>query len=275
MLPTLTTLACFKHIDSVIPIFTGLSSQCYQVNADKKRFFAKKTLSSDEAMVCKGAALKNISPMVVYHDQYWLITLFIDGISLALNQQAINDKITTSTQLMAQCHQLKIQPSLLIPTKIADDLIWQQSCSVQQKNTLLAYSQALISPLHIITPKQSLVCCHGDLNFSNVIIDPQHKAWLIDYECACLAPAAYDLAMFIAVNNISKDSIATVVKYYQQQSFAVIDEILVNDYVKFCFFINGLWYIQAYNKTGLPQFIADAKMQWHNIALDIHMLIVD
>jgi thiamine kinase-like enzyme len=45
--------------------------------------------------------------------------------------------------------------------------------------------------------------------------DNCNRAWLIDFECAQLAPAEFDLAMFIAVNNIGKQDITDLVAQYQ------------------------------------------------------------
>ena len=64
------------------------------------------------------------------------------------------------------------------------------------------------------------VLCHGDANFSNAmqLKYPQlnsvavHK--LIDFECACIAPADFDLAMLMAVNEIERAEIALINDQY-------------------------------------------------------------
>ena len=83
----------------------------------------------------------------------------------------------------------------------------------------------------------------------------------------------YDLAMFIAVNNIDKNQIHTIIDHYKKHSFAEIKPSLLNHYLLFCYFINGLWYMHAYNKTNLLKFTHLAEQQWQNIhTLDIRIV---
>ncbi len=267
MLP-LITLACFNHIENIVPIAAGLSSQCYQVHADNKQFFAKQVTTTNESVVSIYAASQSISPKVIYHDQHWLVTQFIDGENLALSQQALDDKIITAIKLMAQCHQIVEKPVELAPTTISHELIKSTHFSNLQQAELLQIASQLTSPLKHYN---NLVCCHGDLNFSNILIAQTKSAYLVDFECACTAPAEYDLAMFIAVNNFPKDKIATIVEHYKKLAVITIDLSLLNHYLLFCYFINGLWYMHTHHKTNLTKLIHLAKQQWQNIH-DLNLL---
>jgi len=266
----LSTLNCFNHIEKISPMAGGLSSQCYRVQADNQCFFAKQIITADEPIFSINAAENNLSPRVIYHDQHWLITDFIEGENLSLSQQTINNKIFIATELMAKCHQLNQQKKPLLPEHIVRELLARQAFSAQQYKSLLKYSQSIIAPLKeakITAPNigQKDVFCHGDLNFSNILISKTNKSYLIDYECACIAPAEYDLAMFIAINNIDDNRITTSITHYKKHISCDIDPVLLNHYLRFCYFINGLWYQQAYKKSGHENLYQLTKQQFYRL----------
>lgn len=276
MAEQLRTLACFSNIDTIVPITAGLSSQCYQVNADNKVFFAKRT-TANETEVTLIAAEQGVCPNVIYHDQQWLVSQFITGESLVKNQKNVNENIVVAIQLMAQCHQLNAKPSELAVNTLAQTLIKQKHFSIKQQTELAQVAGQLISPLN---STKNLVCCHGDVNFSNILIDQSKKAWLVDYECACLAPIEYDLAMFIAVNNIAKGKINAIIERYiseqsKKHSLATIDPALLQHYLMFCYFINGLWYFNQYqsHNDNINKLLFLAKQQWQYIDENIALII--
>lgn len=258
----LTSLTCFKHIHAIEPITAGLSSMCYQVSADNRLFFAKQLTNSSEATISKYAALHNIAPRVIYHDPHWLITEFIDGTNLALNSQSLDEKIVTAIKLMARCHQLSVKPVELSPVDISRELIKNTDFSNLKQTELIRVADRLTPQLK---HSRELVCCHGDINFSNVLVDDAKSAYLVDFECAISAPAEFDLAMFFAVNNITKNKTATILELYKKHSSHGIDPSLLNEYLLFCYFINGLWYINTYNSTKLLKLLPLAEQQWKNI----------
>lgn len=248
----------------------GLSSQCYRVQADNQCFFAKQIITADEPIFSINAAKNDLSPHVIYHDKYWLITEFIEGENLSLSQQTIKTKISIATELMAKCHQLNRQTNRLLPAHIISELLVGQPFSAQQYKSLLEYSLSIITPLKEAKNTaqnigQEDVFCHGDLNFSNILISKKNKSYLIDFDCACIAPAEYDLAMFIAINNIDEDKIASSIKHYKNHSSCKIDFALFKHYLQFCYFINGLWYRQAYQQSGLLKFSQLTTQQWQHL----------
>lgn len=278
MSPPLNTLACFKHINAIEPINKGLSSQCYLVKADNKKFFAKQITSTIEPIVSLLTAKNNLSPSVVYYDKYWLVTKFIEGKNLVESEQLTIEKSTIAIRLMVQYHQLlakqnkHIPKVALNPKAVITDLIDKVYVSTteislkltQQKTELIMLANQILSALSNPT---NVVYCHGDINFSNIILSTKKQAYLIDYECSCFAPVEYDLAMFIAVNNIPKKFIPNIAQLYKTYSFSNIDINLssLNHYLQFCYFINSLWYISAFRTSGLPTLTFLAEQQWQKI----------
>lgn len=269
MVQLLKTLTCFNHIHAIEPIKHGLSSQCYYVHADSKYFFAKKITTINEPIVSIHAASKNISPIVFYHDRQWLITEFIKGDNLSLYQNSLDKKILIATKLIAQCHQIKVKIATLTPKNIIQSLMLNQVFSTQQVTELQHYSQSLITSLDLAQKiSKNNVCCHGDVNFSNILISHTNKPYLIDYECAYSAPAEYDLAMFIAVNNINENKISMIVQHYNSHISHEINVKVLMYYLQFCYFINGLWYQQANQKNPHTMFPRAIKQQWQQLSLD-------
>jgi len=266
----LHTLTCFKHIETIEPITAGLSSHCYKINADKKYYFVKQLTTKNEAIVGLSAASNSIGPAVVYHDQHWLVTEYIDGINLTLSSHSLDQKIKIACQLMAKCHQLTAKPLELSPKKISHDLIRNSHFSSQQQITLLHLANQLIPRLK---STNKMVCCHGDLNFSNLLIDKTENAYLVDFECACIASAEYDLAMFIAVNVLTKKQASMIIDQYQYYSSIKIDLSLVDAFLSFCYILNGLWYAQAYNNTKDSKFSYLAKQQWQHVPALVSMAL--
>ena len=148
------------------------------------------------------------------------------------------------------------------------------------------------------------VFCHGDANFSNVILPedittkPEKIAHqLIDFECACIAPAEYDLAMLIAVNELDISKVASIYARYQQELkyvnlqliqqdaqqeklSRIVDNpmsiiklrdsnthLLVTRYYDLCLLINGLWYFLQFQRRKVVKYKTLALKQMMLLAL--------
>lgn len=268
MQDTLSNLPCFTQVESINKIPSGLSQHCFKVTADNKVYFAKTISNDTEVSVTEYAGKSGLSPSLIYHDKHWLITNFIDANNLAQSTLKTDDKINHAMKLMVQCHQLNVKPAELSAKYIINSLINNSHYPKSQKVALSQLAELIIEPLSI---SRNDVCCHGDLNFSNVLINQYQSAWLVDYECACIAPLEYDLAMFIAVNNLPSDEITMIIEQYEIQSSLYVDLQLLNHYLLFCYFINTLWYFNTYHEKVLIKettedkqaLLKHAQKQWH------------
>jgi thiamine kinase-like enzyme len=271
---SLYALPCFNHVEKISTVSSGLSQSCFKVFADNKVYFAKTISNNTEVLVAKSASYSDLGPTVIYHDDSWLVSEFIETSNLALSTLNTENKIDKTIKLMVQCHQLNKLPDQLNPKALIYSLIDKLHYSAIQQTALLAFSQLILTPLE--NTKQG-VCCHGDLNFSNVLINQVQRTWLVDYECACSAPIEYDLAMFIAVNNLDNKAIKITIEQYEEQSSVKVDSLLLNHYLLFCYFINALWYFNTYHeKTDVENkqlLLKHAKAQWY--ALQASLLIDD
>ncbi|MCJ8295437.1 MAG: phosphotransferase [Colwellia sp.] len=309
LINSLKTLPCFDEIKAISLLANGLSQTSLKVTTASQVFFAKKlngeTASTEVscALLCANYSTKqasgaeskyHLSPQVIYHDRQWLVTEFINGTALADSDVKNDIKICTAIALMAKLHQL--------PTAVAMQ-------SINQLNTTLSVERLFTNPasflvIHrrfldkvtkplsitinslIMAAKSPSVLCHGDINFTNILLDNQQKAWLIDFECAHLAPVEFDLAMFIAVNNIADGKIAEIVNDYGKlvPRYRPNDKLL-NYYILYSFYINGLWYFDNINELvadslmyalGIEQWSAfDRFANEHSIAMPKLMSIIN
>lgn len=260
-------LPCFTQIHSVDLLADGLSQTAIKVTTASQVFFAKKlnqhTANTEIActLLCSNLASKNQSkqgntkqlcPQVVYHDKHWLVTHFIHGLILADSNLSNNKKIAIALNLMAQLHSLPPTfanypiPQLNPSYTVNELLSTLPSLLLEQSNTLTTLAKSLSDAIYtlIADTRDVNVVCHGDLNFTNVLQDNGNNAYLIDFECAQLAPPEFDLAMFIAVNNIATQDITLIIAEYSalMPSYRLNTKLL-HYYLLYSLLINGLWYL--------------------------------
>ena len=259
-------LPCFEKIDEIYPISEGFSHQCFRVVTQKKDYFVKYcvdnfTLANPEIGLTCLAAKAMLTPPVFYANKHWLVTDFVEGQTLNFSDIPFNEKITHCVKLMTEFHQLPIYSKQSLSVKLStlniasaiDELVGliHLLLSTEQHNLITQIKGKLCQKL-VVNPR---VICHGDINFSNVLLGD--RAWLIDFECGCLADIEFDIAMMIAVNSSRQKGqvfcVDEIAQHYQKitktQHKLSLD--LIKHYMSFSFFINGLWYLwQALTNNG-------------------------
>lgn len=247
-----------QDITKVTVINSGLSQSCFRVQVDRNEYFAKHITSGNTEIFANQLATQfGISPTVIYEEEEWLITEFIHGELLQHDNISEDEQLTVLLSLLIKCHRLpilataenneqgKTEPlnaALTIPNLAIEQTISQlfQRLSQEQQRADKTYlSLAQVNSLKEIT-KSALeevrkirkkagqsndVFCHGDANFSNVIkqensnntsVEPHYQ--LIDFECACIAPIEYELAMLMAVNEFQSNKTEQITTLYSELS---------------------------------------------------------
>ncbi|MBA6342636.1 phosphotransferase [Colwellia sp. MB02u-10] len=197
------------------------------------------------------------------------------------NHQNLAQKISlTDDQLSKQSY----LPSLDISATIEQLLqnIALSSTQHQALKFLVNVFQQNLAETHKIVQHTRQVFCHGDANYSNIIAlknetkNPENLYKIIDFECACIGPIAYDLAMLMAVNSIDSSKVEMITSRYQQaltrlnqqqKLTKIIDNLtenthensnisplLVTCYFDFSLLINGLWYLSQYQGRKLIKY---------------------
>ena len=311
----LCQLKCFEQltVNNIHVIDAGLSQPCFQVDDKNSRYFAKYINDNHvQAEASQLAAIYGISPKIFYTDPHWLITEFKAGEGLDKGKHSEEENLAITLRLLAQCHHVTIASAgypkeitldtartqqaqalrlpaldvigtvkqLLQTIEISDSQahVLQQLCELLRQNLIHATEQ--------VTELRP-VFCHGDANFSNVlalektmVADDEKCYLLIDFECACIAPKEYDVAMLMAVNGISLSKIEIMHRLYlqafielnpQKNNLEVVDDLannmtvlslnLVTCYYDLSLLINGLWYISQYQYRQQLKYKAMAYKQ--------------
>ncbi|MEI6895840.1 MAG: phosphotransferase [Colwellia sp.] len=257
-LNSLKALPCFAEVIEVLLLEQGMSHTCAKVITASQVFFVKKLhveTANKEVFCSMLAAKQGLSPTIVYHDTMWLVTEFIEGTCLAQSQFSLTteNKIATSLRLMNKLHQLTLHgsdhrlSSLNVNKSILDLVNNADSLFEQQRSIIKQVTKRLSTEINtqLSLSGTSSVFCHGDINYSNVLIDNDNKPWLIDFECAHLAPIEFDLAMFIAINNISADLIDNILASYIRLAPNYRPNIkLLTYYILYSNLLNALWYFE-------------------------------
>lgn len=272
-LAKLQKLPCFTEVAQIAPITTGLSQPSYRVFADHKHYFAKYVAQqylSDEIAIHQSTAKAQLSPAIIYQDQHWLISEFIHSTDIYQTKLPLEDKISNAVTLMVRFHQLSVPCESLDVAAIYNGLINPQKN--HYSSLQLALFQQLIAAIKVsIDATSKQVNCHGDLNFNNILMDETERNWLIDFECSCKAPAEFDIAMLVAVNELPHSHITAITKQYlavKPQNKLSLK--VINHFLLFSYLINSLWYNKriAEQEHG-EKFAALAKTQWQKLQAQI------
>ena len=286
-LNALKSLSCFEEVLDVSMLVDGMSHTCSKVTTSSQSYFVKKLnneTAEEEVVSSLLAAKHRLSPKVIYYDETWLVTEYIDSIILDKAEFSINKFITTSLTLMAKLHQLLPQlktgaiPNLDTLKSVQRLFTNPVPLPSRQRLILADITDTLTSK---IETEQRLsgtvnVLCHGDINYSNIVFDKTQQPWLIDFECSHLAPVEFDLSMFIAVNNIPTHLVDDILTCYTDlvPNYRP-NQTLITYYLLYSFFINGLWYLDNRNDSkGNNHLRSLAIEQWSafdNFAVKHHL----
>lgn len=274
-LNALKSLSCFEEVLEISMLVDGMSHTCSKVTTSSQSYFVKKLnneTAEEEVAASRIAAEHGLSPKVIYYDETWLVTEYIDSITVDKAEFSTDECITTSLTLMAKLHQLLPQlKTEAIPNldalKSVQRLFTNPSAIPAQHSLILADITDTLT-LKVNTEQRRLnvanVLCHGDVNYSNILFDKTQQPWLIDFECSHLAPVEFDLSMFIAVNNIPSHLVDDIVTCYTGlvPNYRP-NQTLITYYLLYSFFINGLWYLDNTNDSKVNNHLRSLAIeQW-------------
>ncbi|WP_169303034.1 phosphotransferase [Thalassotalea mangrovi] len=268
----LLNLPCFAGQDCQAEPFIGSGNHdCYlvKVATGSQCWFAKHlgiTNGADNSAANKAVypQLESLSPVPFYQDENWLILPFIDGTNILDWDILVSDKIKLAVPLMAKLHERVNAelPELSLQAQFAE-LLDTVDIPASKTESLRRQIDKFLPKTHAEQPH---VVCHGDLNFANIIIDREEKAWLLDLEYLCRAPREYDIAMFMAINALSPDKWrSTVIDHYQTAANVDVNQHLIDIYLPCCLLLNGLWY--ASRGRQHPEFRQKASWQLQQFRL--------
>lgn len=249
---------------------------------------------------CHSIPHDNFSKQNCHHSKYLSLT----SSTMALNKKQVLGQVTSKT-IAAETSLLEI--SILDIASTISQLLQHIALSPIQVQTLKKLAKVLQQNLvnqQRELPNPQGVFCHGDANFSNVISvnnttvkSVSHDYQLIDFECACIAPIEYDLAMLMAVNELDSSKVSMInLRYIKarnniskheveqvnrpEKSTVIVDNLLgvtmvnanpsndmVTCYYYLCLTINGLWYFSQYQHRKVVKYQTLAIKQLDLLAI--------
>jgi thiamine kinase-like enzyme len=263
---------CPTDTYTIIELTEGLNQQCVELRSTTKKYIIKRFNDSRSFEVerCIYNALKksDISTQLIkaltFQDINYLLLEKLDGQSLCMTQMSQCEKILLASQILARFHfhVLKASQKQLstIKTLSLKDILLKLAYSASLTRKQLDLTTDIVS--HSINRlenhlgdkvgRTASVCCHGDLNFSNIIANAGNLK-VIDFEAASMMPAEYDIAMMLAVNELDESKIDVASQNYLDQYQAcqdsatrierLLDQPLIHAYYLIAILINGLWYL--------------------------------
>ncbi|GHE83284.1 aminoglycoside phosphotransferase family protein [Thalassotalea profundi] len=267
-----------RTIISVAEITTGLSQQSFKVRClNDQLFYAKyfdkynTEYAQIEKEVLLNSASSPITTSLLYSDEHWLVTPFIEANDLSKLNLPIKNKLNIALELMLTFQKLIIPSKKIKPISFiahGDYYINALALNKNQQQIL----RSLLSDDDAIKAQQ-LTLCHGDFNFTNMLLNSpltgiasDEIPILIDFECCCYSEVEYDIAMMIAVNNLlnylSVDTVIAQIKVYLAQRMVNISTKKVMRYLGKSLLLNALWYICRFNRTNDNKWLILAKQQF-------------
>ncbi|WP_286271003.1 phosphotransferase [Thalassotalea hakodatensis] len=276
VLADIKQLSCFASLSCDIDFLDqGLSSNNVKVTTFDpqqqvtaqyfvKWFSGAEQAARGEVAIARLAMQYGLAPMVIYSSEEYLVTDFVQGEtlqSILLKQPSqLSSAVEQTVSLVAQLHQLPAS-NMVEPFDILA-LLSSLKADCHFNSAHLNDVNHVIAQLPAIERSITPVICHGDANFSNVLVDDTDRHWLIDFECSIFTDAEFDIAMCIAINQLNDNAVSTMLQTYQQCSGKRLSSQLVNTYIPYCALINALWFIAKAKKS--PQkatFLKHAEQQ--------------
>lgn len=244
-------LPCFSAMAKTTKIEQGCSQPCFYVQDDMHEYFVKRLNPETAEIEVKAttvAAQQLISPKIIFCSNQWLVTEYVQ-VCPSIELGARNATIASDClNLMIRFHQVDVDLPKLNIEQTINTLSSAACVNDKQIDTVSTLRDRLLGSL---VNQTVLVPCHGDVNYSNVLIS-SNRQWLIDYECACLAEPEYDIAMYMAINHISVDQVDSLLKFYQKetQNQHGLCDVKVTCYLDLSLLINSLWYFGKFKQNN-------------------------
>ncbi len=287
---SLTQLPCFNNetVQAIMPLLGGLSHEVYRVDCvsnrgivdykadgfeyqSNKRYVAKRVEKREtrfaEVVGAQKAFQLGLGPKVIYANEQWLISEFVDGTPLANVDMSITDKLSICLPLLSRLHQEPIElldseqhlGRLNVQNTI--DVLLNHSCRPNSQKKVIA---DLVQEHYIDTSNLPLVHIHGDCNFTNILVNlktnKERDINLIDFEATSLATAEFELGMLMAVNLIPEHEMKNGLKHYHTGT-EIDDDIVTRNAILSCL-INALWYEQQVKTYSRQYYQVKASQQY-------------
>ncbi|MGM9985735.1 MAG: phosphotransferase family protein [Bacillaceae bacterium] len=179
----------------------GATGEAYYASREETKLFLKVNASpflavlSAEGLVPKLVWTKRIENGDVISAQQWLDSRKLKPEEMNTEEIAfLLQKIHTSSDLLEMLN--RIHRQVLLPTDLLAT-IQNQLTQEQLQNSSIAKAIHYLNEQTPTVQLNELVVCHCDLNHHNFLRASNGKLYLVDWDSACIADPALDLAMLL------------------------------------------------------------------------------
>lgn len=262
----LQAIKFLQPILAIEPIESGLSHYCFKVTAHSNTYFVKvyktatNTSFTEQIKIEQLTGDQGLSPKVIDYCPLgsYCVYQYFAGKTLFESAVSNNDKNTMVVDLLVTCHAIQHKPIPLDIKQSIKNLLPRLKLADITKSKIIDNVNTCLQALAL--SKGELVLCHGDLNYSNVLI-ADNKLVIVDWEYGCLAEKEYDIAMMLAINNVPADLYNSIVEQYNlkaQSTPAKLSKVM--QYLTLCELLNALWFMQSNNIDTTTDYLLDGKI---------------
>ena len=154
---------------------------------------------------------QGLTPKVLACSEQYKLQEYIPGKLLS----EVGSEYNNITQLAQQLHIIHQSPALHAqPQRLAFELK-KLKHQLQTKIDDDKFTQLILLASELDKSSPRNVLCHGDLSLNNILLSKNDTVKILDWEYACIACAAYDLAACICINKLNrKQKNALIEQYY-------------------------------------------------------------
>lgn len=231
----------FKH---------ALTNEVFLVTTRSAEQFIFKRLNRDarsdqdrqeEILVQQLTSEHGLTSIVLAHNEHYKLQQFIKGNLIAEDRADLNDLLAT------QFHRIHQLPAKYAPKQRLYLELQRLKKQLPVSIDELEFSTMCKLALQLDTNSACDTLCHGDLSLNNVLQGDDQKIYIIDWEYAVIACAAYDLAFCNCINQFSTSQARALITTYHQQFPNPCDASLhslqkeCDLYLEMFNYINELW----------------------------------
>lgn len=209
-------------ISRVIQFKNALTNDVFLIlTSDNKRFIFKRLnrqARSDadrksEYLVQQLAAEHGLTPKVIAYNEHYKLQQYIAG-------DLIPTKSDNLTELLAtQLHRIHQLPALHAPKQRLEFELLRLKHQLPVHVDDHRFQEMLNLAIVLDASSSCDLLCHGDLSLNNILQAPNKQLYILDWEYAVLACAAYDLAFCNCINEFTqKRSKSLIATYYDKLS---------------------------------------------------------
>lgn len=211
-----------NYISSATQFKNALTNDVFLIaTTDNKRFIFKRLNRQartdadreSEFLVQQLGSAEGLTPKVIAHNENYKLQQYITGDLIPITTNNLNELITT------QLHRIHKLPARYAPKqRLKLELLRlreQLPVSIDEHR----FEKMLCLAAELDASSARNILCHGDLSLNNILQGNDKRIYILDWEYAVVACAAYDLAFCICINEFTeKRSKSLIASYYKKMS---------------------------------------------------------